>query len=252
MAALRRAGAAPSWSRAGVRSRAIARGEATHGLRQPAPLRGRPRAPRPPRAGVRAGEPRARARRDPAPPVCRRRPGRAVRARGGQPVPRGLQPLRHPSARALRVPRHPSPSTTGDRAQDRSARGAASSVALRRRTAHRPALAALAPSRWPRARRPYHDLPAPGDPLVAPRRRPVHHPAAGAHPAPGRPRDHGQQPGHVPGAADGQRLRDRPRGGPALPDPSRHRSPPRGGPRSRRVAAGEHLRGGPPPTPSPR
>ena len=214
------------------------------GLPQPSGVRGRPgkdrtaapyRCPRGPVSGAGA---------HPAPGLPGQIPGPAVHAGQGLRLPHAGQPVRHQGAPALHFPRQPRRGGSRAGRQGRSGRGPETSPAQPAGPARPAAHAAPPHLQGARAGEPLRPVgPAPSGGL-APGRRALHHPAAGLQRGSRASRPGCLQPGHVPRAAGGQRLRRR-RGGSALPDPPRHRRAPCRGPRTGPEPAGEHLRGRP-------
>ena len=214
------------------------------GLPQPSGVRDRPgkdrtaapyRCPRGPEPGAGA---------HPAPGLPGQIPGPAVHAGQGLRLPHAGQPVRHQGAPALHFPRQPRRGGSRAGRQGRSGRGPETSPAQPAGPARPAAHAAPPHLQGARAGEPLRPVGPALSGGLAPGRRALHHPAAGLQRGSRASRPGCLQPGHVPRAAGGQRLRRR-RGGPALPDPPRHRRAPCCGPRTGSEPAGEHLRGRP-------
>ena len=142
-------------------------------------------------------------------------------------VPHARQPLRHDGADALPLPRHAGRRPAAGRLAGRSGRRPAAAAALSEDAVdglERPAAAGVARRRcWPS--RPRIDRLAAIE-VLARRRRPLHHPAAGLHRGPGPAGPGPLEPGHVSRAAwpAGNTSTNR-EVGPALPDSSAASAP---------------------------
>ena len=212
------------------------------GIPQPAGLRRRPGTDRAARPPPRRDRPAPRRRRRAPPRLPRRRAGAAVRARPRHAVPDGVEPVRHPGACALPVPRRPRHRPQARRAEGRSRQLRPPPVALLGRAAR--GLEATPQIRPPRPgpRASHHAFATAAAEVLADGRRSVRHAPRGVHRRP-RPTRVGEvEPGHVPRPTRRQRLRAGPRMRPALPDSPRHRRPPRRGGAARRTAARERHR----------
>ena len=180
----------------------------------------------------------------PAPGLPLQIPGPAVHAGQGLFLPHAGQPVRHEGTPALHFSRQPRRGGSRAGRQGRSGRGPEASSAQPAGLARAAAHAAPPHLQGPCAGEPLRPVGSSPSGGLAHGRRAIHHPAAGLQRGSRASRSGCLQPGHVPRAAGGQRLRRR-RGGPALPDPSRYRRAPCRGPQTRPEPAGEHLRGRP-------